>query len=502
MNLEQSISVEALQMPVKKPVEKRMTAEQMAEHVFKISAAAGHPFEKITAKQWARRWLSSPEFVLTEVEADRVALIRTPRNTNQVLRNMAAAKDSQEPIVVDLNKQGLGSINGYVPKVIAVDGAHRAYGQYLVGRDILAAWVGVKALNKVKVQPLISAAAIKKATPASGSKITTAAILAAQGLPQPTRQDAGDGGPSATGTAVPPLKSGVPTGSEFIKNRGVRAGGPGSGRHAEGGDTRGFTPDRQQYKAYPHFDYNNQKSSFKCKNCGEGPFTNVDDMYKHLEDRHPSVVHATGSGGGAGGAATGSTGGPGGATSGANPMFIHGKKKKKVKAARRTPEARSTGQLEPPDPSDEKVPPDPSDAGQSVEPSDRQQYVQKPQVMTPGTRKLHNNEHRGPQSPMSQSPGSGVGPRLDPDAGASGSEMSRKLKAKGCKACGKKMDAAAKRVAKIVADYTADVKAGKFVHTMKNVTPPGCEDAVQGLKKSGVDNPWAVAWWMKSKGRC
>src|SRR5207244_3152178 len=30
------------------------------------------------------------------------------------------------------------------------------------------------------------------------------------------------------------------------------------------------------------------------------------------------------------------------------------------------------------------------------------------------------------------------------------------------------------------------------------VTPPGYENIVRGLKKSGnVDNPWAVAWWMR-----
>lgn len=35
----------------------------------------------------------------------------------------------------------------------------------------------------------------------------------------------------------------------------------------------------------------------------------------------------------------------------------------------------------------------------------------------------------------------------------------------------------------------------------EEVTPPGYEKIVRGLKKSGrVTNPWAVAWWMKDKG--
>jgi hypothetical protein len=36
---------------------------------------------------------------------------------------------------------------------------------------------------------------------------------------------------------------------------------------------------------------------------------------------------------------------------------------------------------------------------------------------------------------------------------------------------------------------------------VKEVTPKGYEKIVKGLKKSGdVENPWAIAWWMKGKG--
>lgn len=36
---------------------------------------------------------------------------------------------------------------------------------------------------------------------------------------------------------------------------------------------------------------------------------------------------------------------------------------------------------------------------------------------------------------------------------------------------------------------------------VKEVAPKGYENIVKALKKTpNVDNPWAIAWWMKSKG--
>lgn len=44
--------------------------------------------------------------------------------------------------------------------------------------------------------------------------------------------------------------------------------------------------------------------------------------------------------------------------------------------------------------------------------------------------------------------------------------------------------------------------ANKASHPMScNVAPPGYEGTVKALKKeSGVDNPFALAWWMKDQG--
>jgi hypothetical protein len=45
--------------------------------------------------------------------------------------------------------------------------------------------------------------------------------------------------------------------------------------------------------------------------------------------------------------------------------------------------------------------------------------------------------------------------------------------------------------------------AGGYKPSMKAATTPGCEDAVQGLKRAkNVSNPWAVANWMHDEGRC
>ena len=45
-------------------------------------------------------------------------------------------------------------------------------------------------------------------------------------------------------------------------------------------------------------------------------------------------------------------------------------------------------------------------------------------------------------------------------------------------------------------DEGQDMKAD-----MEEVAPPGYEKVVKSLKKdTSVDNPWALAWWMKDKG--
>lgn len=51
--------------------------------------------------------------------------------------------------------------------------------------------------------------------------------------------------------------------------------------------------------------------------------------------------------------------------------------------------------------------------------------------------------------------------------------------------------------AALAARRTLDASDG----TLDGVAPPGWEPSVKKMKKSkGVDNPWALAWWMKNRG--
>lgn len=49
--------------------------------------------------------------------------------------------------------------------------------------------------------------------------------------------------------------------------------------------------------------------------------------------------------------------------------------------------------------------------------------------------------------------------------------------------------------------HTTDGKKSHLLDAASEVAPPGYEHVVKGLKKNpSVDNPWAVAWWMKGQG--
>lgn len=149
MNLKEALQVEALGGAMIGKPAPRKSAVQIARQVFKIAAAAGHPYTEMTAEQWAKKWLASPEFVLTEIESSKVALPLAPKNKNLVLRNITAA--SAEPIIVDTNKRGIGgSYQGFTPEVIVIDGKHRFAAGQMRGDTRQLAWVGVDALKKMQ----------------------------------------------------------------------------------------------------------------------------------------------------------------------------------------------------------------------------------------------------------------------------------------------------------------------------------------------------------------
>ena len=110
--------------------------------------------------------------------------------------------------------------------------------------------------------------------------------------------------------------------------------------------------------------------------------------------------------------------------------------------------ARSTGSLEPGNASDLKIPPDQSDAGSRTEASDQYKWnPNKPQMYPSGAKPGDANTFG---SPPFLPPGSGVGPRVI-NKGASKSEMSRTLNAKG----------KVKAAIKIKKMYTKKKKGGK-----------------------------------------
>lgn len=373
MDLRQSLIIEALGKPVAEGCvceAPRVRAEQIAKQVFAMAKQNGRPFLNIDYKQWAKKWLASDEFVLTEINASSVAIPVAPKNPHKVMVNMRANAQSFAPIVVDLNKRGIGRApgSGYIPPVIVVDGKHRQTASMINGRETIKAWVGVKALDKVTKAYVDIKASVNKMLPQSRLD-TTAQLYAGMGGTPVPRQDSGDGGAKPT-MAMP----------------GVKATGP-----AMEPVTKGQAP---------------EVYSKKMK-------------------------------------ANGGTGGPGGMTSGPTPKILG----------------------------------DASDSGQSViDPSDMD-ASDKVQTSTgkcqtndqPVKSNAWSSEQRGKNNPVSVAPGSGVGPRLNPNHGASRSDLSK-------------------------------VMAGK-VGTIKTVAPPGFSEATmhQLKRKHGVANAFKIAWSQHNK---
>lgn len=178
MNIQQSVGIAQLSITPQKQVQstRRLTALAIAKRVFQLAAQAGHPFEGITPPVWAKKWLASEEFVLTEVETGQVAIPIFARRKDVVRAYMHASADSQEPIIADVNKNHVGGndTTGFIPEVIVVDGKHRHQAATLKAEPRIKAWIGVKALPKIES---MRAQAIQPSS-RMRSKLESAAILA------------------------------------------------------------------------------------------------------------------------------------------------------------------------------------------------------------------------------------------------------------------------------------------------------------------------------------
>lgn len=146
MNIRQALAVSSLAVS-SKPAEhafKEPTARalRIAERVYAMAEEQGAALQG-TPLAWRREWLQSQTFYLVDLPLHFAACPLKARNADKIQGCMRAAADSQEPIVVDVNKNRLGMSNGgYFPPVIVVDGKHRHAAYRLQGRERIKAWVG------------------------------------------------------------------------------------------------------------------------------------------------------------------------------------------------------------------------------------------------------------------------------------------------------------------------------------------------------------------------
>ncbi len=370
MNLQSAKELSELRTPQPKKVEPKVrSAVQVARRVFKLAASGGFPYRYQTPEGWAKKWLSSKEFVLMEIDINAAASPNKPKNPARVAHYLKCSIGSQDPIVVDMNKRKVGKTRlGYIPEVIVLDGKHRKQASIQNGRLTIMAWVGKRAVKRIKPSKTLKASIDRTHSIGNGNgngngrvydKTSTteylyAATVPGQGIPT-KMQDTGVGGSRPVDT--------------MHTNKKVKAGGPGSGRH----------PDDIQ-KEY--------REKAERGELQPGDKEKYQRMVKVAEQQHDLRAGKTGD----------------------------------CKACG----ARSSGSLEDTvSPSDAKISPDQSDASTRIDPSDRLKWnSKKAQLNAPGTKGHASTIGYG--SPNLESPGSGVGPRVK-NTGASNSEFSRSM---------------------------------------------------------------------------
>lgn len=146
-NMEHAITLSSLSVPRQGTPQTR-TAKQVADGFFSDMAARGTPMLKTSPDGWRKRWLASEKFVLMRVPLNCVALPCSPSDVKEMLRDIAAG--SNEPILVDLNKPGVGRRDdGYVPPITVIDGKHRFAAASMGGATSILAWVGELAASRI-----------------------------------------------------------------------------------------------------------------------------------------------------------------------------------------------------------------------------------------------------------------------------------------------------------------------------------------------------------------
>jgi len=241
MNLTQAVEFADIRRGQRPVPTGQKTALEVAEYVFQQGEIKHNPFLYMEPEDWQKKWLHSKSFRLVELPIAAAALSTIPRDQNWVLTRIHARAD--HPVVVDLNKNKVGKHSvGYVPPIVVLDGKHRFKAASLRGDSHILAWVGEDALKAIE----------------------------------------------ASKTKYKPKEAiGIEAATEFENQTKLYAGGPGSGRHPEGGLSRhdvlsssGWKRDRGRgANTYTHSD----KPGHEVKLSGSGRWSHFiwnDDKYR------------------------------------------------------------------------------------------------------------------------------------------------------------------------------------------------------------------------------
>lgn len=151
MKLLEAYQLSNLQAEGQQPVERERikTGIELAREIFAEAEERGDPFLYMTPETWSKKWLPSKKFYLTRMPLNAFASPCEPRGRNLVLKKVHARED--KPVVIDSNKNNVGAaFCGYTPERITVDGKHRVEAAHIRGDSHIWAWVGEDALESLE----------------------------------------------------------------------------------------------------------------------------------------------------------------------------------------------------------------------------------------------------------------------------------------------------------------------------------------------------------------
>lgn len=207
MNIVEAQTMSTLRVPItlREDKPKTRSARYVARQILSRCERNGYPYKNFPnndhgAKRWARKYLDSKEFTLMAIDINAAASPNEPQDPKRVEHYIKCNALEFDPIVVDTNKRKRGRTHlGYIPEVIKVDGKHRAKAMLAQGHTKTMAWVGCKAIKKIKPSKMIQASSLKEVLATNGNHTIHAssidiysAVAPSVGVTTP-RQDSGEG---------------------------------------------------------------------------------------------------------------------------------------------------------------------------------------------------------------------------------------------------------------------------------------------------------------------